>query len=30
MRTLNYQVDGKHLPVSEVALTFLRAADLLA
>ncbi|HZC66988.1 MAG TPA: glycine betaine ABC transporter substrate-binding protein [Nitrospirales bacterium] len=30
MRTLNYQVDGKHLPVSEVALTFLRAAGLLA
>ena len=30
MRTLNYQVDGKHLPVSEVALTFLRSAGLLA
>jgi glycine betaine/choline ABC-type transport system substrate-binding protein len=30
MRTLNYQVDGKHQPVSEVALTFLRAAGLLA
>lgn len=30
MRNLNYQVDGKHRPVSEVALTFLRAARLLA
>jgi len=30
MRTLNYQVDGKHQPVSEVAMTFLRAAKLLA
>jgi osmoprotectant transport system substrate-binding protein len=30
MRTLNYQVDGKHRPVSEVAVTFLRAARLLA
>ena len=30
MRTLNYQVDGKHRPVSEVAMTFLRAAGLLA
>src|SRR2546425_67705 len=30
MRTLNYQVDGKHLPVSEVAITFLRASKLLA
>ena len=30
MRTLNYQVDGKHRPVNEVALTFLRAAGLLA
>ncbi len=30
MRTLNYQVDGKHRPVSEVAMTFLRAAKLLA
>ncbi len=29
MRTLNYQVDGKHRPVSEVAMTFLRAAGLL-
>ncbi len=30
MRTLNYQVDGKHRPVSEVAMTFLRAVKLLA
>ena len=30
MRTLNYQVDGKHRPVSEVAVTFLRAAGFLA
>ncbi len=30
MRTLNYQVDGKHQPVNEVAITFLRAAGLLA
>jgi osmoprotectant transport system substrate-binding protein len=30
MRTLNYEVDGKHLPVSQVAMTFLRAAELLA
>jgi osmoprotectant transport system substrate-binding protein len=30
MRTLNYQVDGKHRPVNEVAMTFLRAAELLA
>jgi osmoprotectant transport system substrate-binding protein len=30
MRTLNYQVDGKHRPVAEVALTFLRASGLLA
>ena len=30
MRTLNYQVDGKHRPVSEVAITFLRASGLLA
>jgi osmoprotectant transport system substrate-binding protein len=30
MRTLNYQVDGKHRPVSEVAITFLRASKLLA
>jgi glycine betaine/choline ABC-type transport system substrate-binding protein len=30
MRTLNYQVDGKHRPVSEVAMTFLRASGLLA
>lgn len=30
MRTLNYAVDGKHQPVSEVAMTFLRAAGLLA
>ena len=30
MRTLNYQVDGKNRPVSEVAMTFLRAAKLLA
>ena len=29
MRTLNYQVDGKHRPVSEVAMTFLRASKLL-
>jgi glycine betaine/choline ABC-type transport system substrate-binding protein len=30
MRTLNYQVDGKHRPLAEVAMTFLRAAGLLA
>ena len=30
MRTLNYQVDGQHRPVNEVAMTFLRAAGLLA
>ncbi len=30
MRALNYQVDGKKRPVSEVALNFLRAAGLLA
>jgi len=30
MRALNYQVDGKHRPVGEVALTFLRAAGLIA
>jgi glycine betaine/choline ABC-type transport system substrate-binding protein len=30
MRALNYQVDGKHRPVGEVALTFLRAAGFLA
>jgi len=30
MRTLNYQVDGKHRPVAEVAMTFLRASGLLA
>ena len=30
MRALNYQVDGKHRPVNEVAATFLRAAGLLA
>jgi glycine betaine/choline ABC-type transport system substrate-binding protein len=30
MRTLNYQVDGKHRPVSETALFFLRASGLLA
>jgi glycine betaine/choline ABC-type transport system substrate-binding protein len=30
MRALNHQVDGKHRPVSEVAMTFLRAAGLLA
>jgi len=30
MRTLNYQVDGQHRPVNEVAMTFLRAAELLA
>jgi osmoprotectant transport system substrate-binding protein len=30
MRTLNYQVDGKHRPVSEVAMMFLRAAGFLA
>jgi len=30
MRALNYQVDGKHRPVAEVAMTFLRAAGLLA
>ncbi len=29
MRALNYQVDGKHRPVSEVAVTFLRASGLL-
>ena len=30
MRALNYQVDGKHRPVNEVAVTFLRAAGFLA
>jgi osmoprotectant transport system substrate-binding protein len=30
MRTLNYEVDGKHRPVSEVAIMFLRASKLLA
>lgn len=30
MRALNYQVDGKHRPVGEVALTFLRAAGFMA
>ena len=30
VRALNYQVDGKHRPVGEVALTFLRAAGLIA
>ena len=30
MRALNYQVDGKHRPVGEVAVTFLRAAGFLA
>ncbi len=30
MRALNYQVDGKHQPVNEVAMTFLRASGLLA
>ena len=30
MRALNYQVDGKHRPVNEVAMTFLRAAGFLA
>jgi osmoprotectant transport system substrate-binding protein len=30
MRALNYQVDGKHRPVNEVAVIFLRAAGLLA
>jgi len=30
MRTLNYQVDGKHRPLAEVAMTFLRAAGFLA
>jgi len=30
MRTLNYQVDGKHRPLAEVAMTFLRASGLLA
>jgi len=29
MRTLNYQVDGKHQPVNEVALLFLRATKLV-
>jgi glycine betaine/choline ABC-type transport system substrate-binding protein len=30
MRALNYQVDGKHRPVNEVAVTFLRAAGFMA
>jgi osmoprotectant transport system substrate-binding protein len=30
MRTLNYQIDGKHRPLAEVAMTFLRAAGFLA
>ncbi|TAL12738.1 MAG: ABC transporter substrate-binding protein [Nitrospirae bacterium] len=30
MRALNHQVDGKHRPVNEVALTFLRASGFLA
>jgi glycine betaine/choline ABC-type transport system substrate-binding protein len=30
MRMLNYQVDGKHRPVSEAAVLFLRASGLLA
>jgi len=30
MQALNYQVDGKHRPVSEVAMMFLRASGLLA
>jgi len=30
MRALNYQVDGKHRPVSEVAVMFLRAAGFMA
>jgi glycine betaine/choline ABC-type transport system substrate-binding protein len=30
MRRLNYQVDGKHRPVAEVAILFLRASKLLA
>lgn len=30
MRALNHQVDGKHRPVSEVAVTFLRAAGFMA
>lgn len=30
MRKLNYQVDGKHRPVAEVAIMFLRASKLLA
>jgi glycine betaine/choline ABC-type transport system substrate-binding protein len=30
MRALNYQVDGKHRPVGEVALTFLRAAGFIS
>lgn len=30
MRSLNYQVDGKHRPVNEVAMIFLRAAGFLA
>ena len=30
MRTLNYQVDGKHRSLPEVAMTFLRAAGFLA
>jgi len=30
MRTLNYPVDGKHRPLEEVAMTFLRAAGFLA
>ncbi len=30
MRHLNYQVDGKHRPVGEVAVMFLRAAGFMA
>jgi glycine betaine/choline ABC-type transport system substrate-binding protein len=30
MRRLNYQMDGKHRPVAEVAIMFLRASKLLA
>lgn len=30
MRALNHQVDGKHRPVNEVAVTFLRAAGFMA
>ena len=30
MRALNYQIDGKHRPVGEVAVTFLRAAGFMA